>query len=106
MNSWASSLWVTVFFLVTMMSAEGQVATQSNTCGVLVTEQECRSYQTQLEQARTAEERMAIETAHVALLKERAKFCPGQSARSGSLKAGSNTPLRNFPHTPAPKVWM
>ena len=110
MKSWVSSLWVTVVFLANMMSADGQVAAQGENCGVLVTEQECRTYLGRLEQARTAEERMVIETAHVELLKERARFCPSQRAMHDSVKAeplpSQRSLQRDLQHNPAPRIWM
>jgi hypothetical protein len=110
MKSWASPLWVTAIFLANMMSVDGQVAAQSGLCGILVTERECRAYLAQLERARTDEERIAIETEHVMLLKERARLCPGQRDIPGAMKAevpGSrHNPQPNLQQNPPSKIWM
>lgn len=110
MKSWTASLLVTLVFLANMMSAEGQVVAQGKPCGVLVTEQECHAYLGRLDHARTTEERMLIETAHVELLKERARLCPSQRAMHESEHAESipskRSPQRDIQVNPAPRVWM
>lgn len=110
MKSWTASFLVTLVFLANMMSAEGQVAAQSMSCGVLVTEQECRAYLGRLDHARTTEERMRIETAHIELLKERSRLCPSQRAMHGSGQAepvpSKRSLQRDLQVNPAPRVWM
>lgn len=99
-------LWVTGFFLATMMSAEGRVVAQNTRCGVLFTEQECSAYLNQLDHARSAQARMVIETAHEALLKERARLCPGHSTMHDDVKVGPAPSRPDLPTAPAPRIWM
>lgn len=110
MKSWTASFLVTLAFLANLMSAEGQVVAQSKSCGVLVTEQECRAYLGRLDHASTNEERMVIETAHLEMLKERARLCPSQRGMHGSQQAEPVPSKRNLQRdiqaTPAARVWM
>ncbi len=71
---WLVGMVITMMPLVTNAHTEqisGQIA-----CPTLLTEQECRDYQTEMRQARSDVDRVSFEDKYTTLLNERSRLCP------------------------------
>lgn len=86
--------------LVVFSPSGGWALDKGDTCGNLVTEQECLAYLDGLRHARTADERTAMKRLHMELLQERARLCPNRKAETGGFA------IRDARDKSSPKIRM